>query len=306
MELLVFAFAFFAGMALVQGIYTLISARTEGWELQMALEALRGGDLTQAGFATSTRKKADLRILVERLIERLKPYGSKAAAEDTEQRLIWAGLKMDVDRFGAIRLLCGAGGALAGLVLLGPMWGSFIGALIFGLVGGFLGWLGPDLWLTSKVNQRHRTISKELPTFVTFLASAVAANLPLAEALRQVQERLPGVLSDVVSVALRAPQVGQTLEEGLEQVANRLGHPDVKQVFRQIIRSQETGTPLVRELRSIGQTLQVQRRERAKEVGNRLSVSMIFPLIIFILPVILLFLGFPAMTTLLNSLLSAQ
>jgi len=134
----------------------------------------------------------------------------------------------------------------------------------------------------------------------------VAADVPLEVALDRVRAELPGVVSSVLVIANRSRYAGQTLEDGLEWAAEQLGHPDVRKVVSQIIRSRETGTPMAQGLREIGRTLRTQRRERAREISGRLSVAMIFPLVLFVLPVTLLFLGYPALVTLMRGLLSAS
>ena len=305
MALWIFVLVFLAGLALFQGVYLVVMARQGGMALRAALENLRGAAVLEPRPAVVRRRKG-WRLALERAVDRLRPYGSRVAPDDTAQRLVWAGLHMDVDRFGAVRLLCTAAGGLAGLLFLGPMLGSLLAAVFMTAMGAAVGWIGPDVWLTSRVRARHRDIDRELPTWVDALANTVAADVPLEVALDRVRAELPGVVSSVFAVASRSRYAGQTLEDGLEWAADQLGHPDVKQVVSQIIRSRETGTPMAQGLREIGRMLRAQRRERAREISGRLSVAMIFPLVLFILPVTMLFLGYPAMVTLMRGLFSAS
>lgn len=305
MALWVFVLVFLAGLAAFQGVYSVVLSRQGGVALQVALENLRGGAVVERRPAARQRPRG-LQAIIERAVDRLRPYGSRVAPDDTAQRLVWAGLRMDVDRFGAIRLLSTAAGGLCGLVLLGPALGSLGAALFMAAVGAAAGWVCPDAWLSSRVRARHRDIDRELPTWVDALANTVAADVPLEVALNRVQEEMPGIVSSIFAVANRSRLAGQTLEDGLEWAAEQLGHPDLKQVVNQIIRSRETGTPLSQGLREIARVLRAQRRERAREMSARMGVAMIFPLVLFILPVTMLYLVFPAIVTLMRGLFAAS
>lgn len=305
MDLWVFVLVFLAGIAAFQGIYEVVLARQSGFALRAALENLRGRGGVEIPRKSRPRSQG-IQALLDRAVDRLRPFGARVAPDDTAQRLVWAGLRMDVDRFGAIRLLCTAVGGLTGMLFLGPLLGSLLAAVVLAMLGAAVGWVAPDMWLTSKVRSRHRDIDRELVTWVDALANTVAADVPLEVALERVNAEMPGVVSAAFSIVSRSKYAGQTIEEALEWVADHLGHPDVKQVAMQIIRSRETGTPMARELREIARMLRAQRRERARELSGRLSVAMIFPLVLFILPVTMLFLAYPAMVTLMRSLFSAS
>ena len=305
MDLWVFVLVFLAGIAAFQGIYEVVLARQSGFALRAALENLRGRGGVEIPHKSRPRSQG-IQALLDRAVDRLRPFGARVAPDDTAQRLVWAGLRMDVDRFGAIRLLCTAVGGLTGMLFLGPLLGSLLAAVVLAMLGAAVGWVAPDMWLTSKVRSRHRDIDRELVTWVDALANTVAADVPLEVALERVNAEMPGVVSAAFSIVSRSKYAGQTIEDALEWVADHLGHPDVKQVAMQIIRSRETGTPMARELREIARILRAQRRERARELSGRLSVAMIFPLVLFILPVTMLFLAYPAMVTLMRSLFSAS
>jgi len=200
------------------------------------------------------------------------------------------------------RALTTALGVAAGGVLLGGAVGSLTAALFTAALGGLAGWAAPDLWLQLAVRRRHAMIDRELPAFVDFLATAAQAGLPLEEALERVQREFPGVVADAFAATRRARAAGQTLEEALEWIAERLGHPDVAAVTAAIARAQEYGTPLSAVLSDLGRTLQQERRDRARERAGRTGILLIFPLVAFILPVTVVLLGYPAAVSLLKTL----
>lgn len=226
-------------------------------------------------------------------------------SEETEQRLVWAGLSIDAERWGAIRLLCLGIGAAGGFVLLGPMMGSLSGAIGMAGLGALAGWVGTEQWLSARVKSRHRIISRELPIFVDFLATTCGADLPLDEALDRVREEFPGHLSRTFAATERAQMAGETLDGALQWVAEQVGHTDLTAVVQQILRAREYGTPLADELFEVSRSLDDLERERSKERSQRMGVMLLFPMVIFIVPSIFLILGYPALVSLMRGLLSA-
>ena len=233
---------FLAGVTLVAGLGAARANRMEAVALRQALGRLRG-DVPVSGRVESHTSKR-LAGLFERLIIRLRPYAQFAVNEELEQRLIWAGVAIDVDRFGAIRLLAtGLGAAVLGL-LVGGVLGSLAASIVLGALGAMGGWLAPDLWLTLQVRRRHAQVDKELLSFLDFLSTATRAGLTLDMALERVREEFHGILSDGFAAAASSRSVGATTEEGLALAAERLGHPDVDSVVQALVRSKEYGTPL--------------------------------------------------------------
>lgn len=299
--------AFLSVLMFMQGMAVRIQQRAGGAALRAALLNLRSGTAVVDVPAPPWEKTASGAMsILERLLDRLRPYGARATPEDVEQRLLWAGLSMDAQRFGSIRLLCTCVGAAAGILLIGPLLGSLSSALLMGVVGAAAGWIGTDQWLTARIRRRHRDVEKELPTYVGLLATAMAADLTLEQALEQVRLEFPGILSTVFAAAGRARLAGQTLDEGLLWAADQLGHPDVTNVVQQIIKARQYGTPLSDELGHLATTLEHIERQRAEERARRLGVLLILPVAMFIMPATLLILGYPAMVTLLRNLLASS
>lgn len=285
------------------------TAPGSGASLRSRLDALRGlgppvGEEGGFGAPRGTSLSAAARAAVSRALDRLQPHARRLATEEIEQRLLWAGLSLPPDRFAAARLLCtgalslllaAAGGALSGLA---------VAALPLGLVGAGLGWLLPDLWLDQRLRRRQAEMSRELPMFVDLLSTATQAGLPLDEALRVVGRQSSGVLAQTFLKALRAREAGQTLEAALEWAASRLGNRDVESIARTIAQARQYGTPVSQVLSEIGDAVRRERVERARERAGRTGTLVILPVALFILPVTVVILAYPALVSVLHSLLA--
>lgn len=297
---------FLAVLSLGQAVAVARSGPRSAVALEAALHRLRSGALPARKAPDTVRSETTpVRAFVERMIQRLLPYGGRVVSEEAEQRLVWAGLSMDVERWGAIRLLCLGAGGIAGFVLLGPMTGSLSGAVAMAGLGALAGWIGTEQWLNARVKHRHQLISRELPIFVDFLATTCGADLPLDEALDRVREEFPGHLSRTFAATERAQMAGETLDGALQWVAEQVGHSDLTAVVQQILRAREYGTPLADELFEVSRYLDDLERERSKERSQRMGVMLLFPMVMFIVPSIFLILGYPALVSLMRGLMSA-
>ncbi|HEY8418605.1 MAG TPA: type II secretion system F family protein [Limnochordales bacterium] len=155
-------------------------------------------------------------------------------------------------------------------------------------------------WLAARVRDRRGRVTRELPALVDFLATAAEAGLPLEVALERVRREFPGVVADTFA-ATRAPRAAdETLPGALKWTAERVGHPDGAAVTAAIARAQGYGTPLGAVLSDLGRTLRQARR--ARERAGRTGILLIFPLVVFIVPVTVVLLGYPAAVNLLKTL----
>lgn len=284
------------------------TAPGSGASLRARLDALRGmgpPDADAGAPAAGARPlSAAARTAVSRALDRIQPHARRFATDEVEQRLLWAGVALSPDRFAAARLLCAGALSLAIALSSGAVSGVALAAVPMGLVGAGLGWLAPDLWLEQRLRQRQSQMARELPTFVDLLATAAQAGLPLDEALRVVGTRSSGVLAQTFLRALRAREAGQTLEAALEWAASRLGNRDVENIARTIAQARQYGTPVSRVLGEIGDAVRRERVERARERAGRTGTLVILPVALFILPVTVVILAYPALVSVLHSLLA--
>ena len=92
-----------------------------------------------------------------------------------------------------------------------------------------------------------------------------------------------GALAEALGAAVRATQVGVTLDDALAAVTLRLGEP-VRGVIGALVGSARDGVPLEPALVRLADDARRARRRAAEERARRLPVRLLFPLIGCVLP----------------------
>ena len=191
----------------------------------------------------------------------------------------------------------------AGLIGLGvfPL-ASVLGIQPFGpwpawtwVLGFVAGFLGPDWQLEGRLATRRTVALMELPAILDLLTIAVSAGLALEQALELAARQSAGVVAQELRLTTRAMALGQTtMVAALDAMAERNALPELTAVAGQLRAAYEQGIPLVQTLSTQAESLREQKRLRILEEGGKSSVRMLFPVAVFILPVLFVVLLFPA------------
>jgi len=232
---------------------------------------------------------------LRRTLGRLALVVRSGAGGDTARKLVWSGSALTGEQFGALRLLaCGVGG-VAGVLLGGVLLGTQ-GALPVGCVGALGGYAAPEAWLAAALARRRAAIDRELLYFLDFLALAAQAGLSVDHAVGQVAREFPGILSVAFMQVQVERGMGQWNEHALAGLAGRLGHRDVQLVVDALTRAGRFGSRTADVLRELAATIRRQRNLAAAEHANRAGTAIILPVAVFIMPAVVLILGYPALT----------
>lgn len=176
------------------------------------------------------------------------------------------------------------------------MWvrGNFMLALQIIGAGAIFGILMPRLWLTRRIKDRQHSVQLQLPDIMDLLTVSVEAGLGFDAGLGKVIEKMKGPLPDEFRVILREIRVGKTRKQALRDSMDRIGVTDVEAFFSAVIQAEQLGVSLAKVLRVQSDQLRQKRRQRAEEQAQKAPVKMMFPLVLFIFPVILIVLLGPA------------
>ncbi len=229
--------------------------------------------------------------LVARLLTRL---GVRTA--DLEQRLAvgWPGMTPS-QFFGqklVIALLffaCFPALNLAGLHPFGP-WPVWTW-----LAGGLAGFFQPDWLLGRRVARRRQRVLMELPTVLDLLAMATSAGLSPEQSFLDVSRQVRGVLGDGLRNVAREAGIGtMNHPEGLRALAGREGVPEITSMADAWQSALEQGLPLGHVMLTLAETVRERKRATLIAEGEKSSVRMLFPVALFIFPVFLVVLLYPA------------
>lgn len=160
--------------------------------------------------------------------------------------------------------------------------------LIFGLTFFCLGFVGPKFWLSKRVTKRKKLISKALPDTLDLLEVSMEAGLGFDMALSKVIEKTKGPLATEFKKALEEIMVGEPRREAMKNVGKRTGVEDLQLFINNVIQAEQLGVGIAKVIQVQSDQIRVLRRQRVEEEAMKVPIKILFPLIFFIFPTLLL------------------
>ena len=153
---------------------------------------------------------------------------------------------------------------------------------------------------------RMTEVQDGLPDALDLMTVCVEAGLGLDAAMNRAASEI-GLRSEALQeelnlVALEL-RVGVKRELALRNLALRTGVDDVASFVAMIVQADRFGTNVAEALRIQGETMRTHRRLRAEERAAKIPLKLLFPLIFFIFPSLMLVLMGPAMISIYRVLL---
>lgn len=204
-----------------------------------------------------------------------------------------------------IRVFLVAGLAFVGMTMA-SVAGSGVGGSLFAAgIAALTGWLGPQYVIRRKTRKRAKQIQLSLPDMLDMMVVCVEAGLGLNQAMQRVAEEL-GTMSPALSEELQLTnleiQTGMPRDEALRNLGVRTDSPDLKSLVAMLIQTDRFGTSIARALRVHSKTLRTKRRQRAEEQAAKTTIKLVFPLVIFIFPALLVVILAPAVLHIIRTL----
>jgi tight adherence protein C len=187
------------------------------------------------------------------------------------------------------------------LGLLGALLGFYISSSgptpIIKLVGVFvvlLGYFIPDLLLYSKGQERQKIMQLELANTLDQMLISVEAGLGFEGAMARAGENGKGPLAEEIVRTLQDMQVGRSRRESYLALSERTNIPELRSFVQAVVQADTYGIAISRVLRIQAKVMRVKRRQRAEEKAMKLPVTILFPLLFFIFPVLFIAILGPA------------
>jgi tight adherence protein C len=237
--------------------------------------------------------------IMRRIGEISARFTPQKALLDTTRKLELAGnpARIDAATFLATRFVVPA--ALDGLFLIlnfvSPNPWTFSRLFSVLVLFGVVGFIVPQLWLTSKIQARQKEIRKAMPDALDLLTICVEAGLSFDSAMSKVSEKWENQLSLAFARAIREVQLGKLQREALRDMSERLGIAEMTSFTAAVIQSQQLGVSMAKVLRIQSEQMRMKRRQRAEEEAHKAPIKMIFPMGLLIFPSILIILMTPAL-----------
>ena len=228
---------------------------------------------------------------IGRVLSRL---GIETGDLDRRLALGWPG--MSAPQFRGQQLATGAVLVLAfpAMNLLGvhpfgawPVW-LWAGAFV-------LGFAAPSWQLNGRLRQRRAALLAELPVTLDLFVIAASAGLSPEQALVEAGRQLDGALGEGLRNVAREAGLGTAgYADGLQALAEREGIAELRSLADAWRLSHTQGLPLAPAMLALSETVRDRRRAQLIEEGGKAAVRMLFPVALFIFPVFLVVLLYPA------------
>ncbi|MES2126986.1 MAG: type II secretion system F family protein [Pseudomonadota bacterium] len=171
-----------------------------------------------------------------------------------------------------------------------------------------LGYYLPNVVLARVAVRRQREIFETIADALDLLTVCVEAGLSLERALVKVAGEIhikSEILAQELQLVLMEMRAGFSKEKALRNFALRSGVEDVDTLVAMLIQSDRFGTSMGASLRVHAENLRTKRRMLAEEAAAKIALKMMFPLILFIFPTLLMVLMGPAIIQIGKTLLPA-
>lgn len=182
-----------------------------------------------------------------------------------------------------------------------PLTSMFIGLAAALLLGFML----PKMVLQRFVKRYRRKLQEALPDTVDLLGIVLGTGLALDQAMMRVSEEMeyiyPELAGEFATVVMQV-RAGQERGTAFNQFVRRTGIEDIKSLAAMIIQSEKFGTSLAQALKVYADALRTRRRLRAEAAVGKAGIKMLFPIVIFILPVLFVITLVPGMISVLKDL----
>ncbi len=301
------------GAMLVVGIVLIVYAvwPAKGEESDTVKRRMSGG---RAQNNLSELRKQAKESVAKRVIDSVAPIAIRSATrEDAAQmsklrmKLSNAGFRDDsaVTTFLASKSITAV---VAAIGAVGYVWAKGMpihNAIGVVMIGAGLGFLAPELWLSSARKKRADSIRRGLPDTLDMLVISVESGLGLDAAFQRVADEMGQVhpiICEELQIVTIEGQMGVPRSEALTNFATRSGLDEARSLVAIVNQAERFGTSIARALRNQSDALRIKRRQAAEETAQKTTVKLMAPLILFIFPAILVVLAGPAALKMIEAL----
>lgn len=231
-------------------------------------------------------ESAGLAVLLRPVYTPLTRFSAMLLPSGYERRIKHALTASGIDRkvspeqFGAFQMLMVFIFCVLGW-LLKPQASMAIGFAVLGL-------FYPYWWLVDKMRARQKAITIAMPDSVDMLALSTAAGLDFLAGMKRIcemaSERDPFV--GELLYAYQNIKLGMSTEDALKTMAERVDTPEMHAFVSILIQAQKMGSSISEVLKAQSVRMRQDRFMRAERAGAVATQKLLFPLVLFLFPII--------------------
>ncbi len=237
------------------------------------------------------------RFLLPAVLKTLKAFSKifpkdkkEAKKSKLEQRLLLAGITITPGEFSSARLIFTVG-TLALTVLILVTFKNLVALkFLLYLSGTILALYGLHAYVSARIKKRQGAIRKQMPDIMDLLTVSVEAGLGFDAALLYIAQYSKGPLVDEFGTVQKEIQMGRPRREALKRLAERTNVQELKTFVGALIQTEQMGVSIKNVLQAQASQLRLSRKQAAEEKAMKAPIKMMFPLVVFIFPVIFIIL----------------
>lgn len=212
-----------------------------------------------------------------------------------EVKLVQAGYPhgLDLPRILGIKIFLAG---LAALLLL------INGQVLFALCAAALFFFLPDYWVMSVRDKRQAAIQADAADTIDQMTICVEAGLGFDAALARVAATSEGPLTDELRHTISDIRAGVPRAQALRALSDRTQVVEIRQLVSALLQAHKHGVPMAETLRMQSADMRLKRRQRTEEKAAKLTVKMLFPIIVCFLPVFIIISVVPALISVFRAL----
>jgi tight adherence protein C len=158
----------------------------------------------------------------------------------------------------------------------------------------FMGLYGPRIWINGRVKKRKKEIWRSLPDAFDLVTASVEAGLGIDAAFNRIIEKVHGPFAEELIKTMREITMGRSRREAFMEMAERSGVDELSSLIGAIVQAETMGISIGSVIRVQTGVLRTKRKQKAEEQAFKAPVKMVFPLVLFIFPCIMVVIGGPA------------
>lgn len=168
--------------------------------------------------------------------------------------------------------------------------------------GAIVMWILPTMQLNSAIEKRKSSTVKDLSEFTMYLSTALNSmpNVPLA--LNEAGKATGKIYEQEVDIVIKETNSGKNLTDALYDWADRLEVEEINSLVSTLNQIHVKGVPAAEKMKEYSERIRMTRRFEVMEQAGKLSIRLIFIVMLFMLIPTMLVIGYPAAYGLMQAL----
>ncbi len=189
------------------------------------------------------------------------------------------------------------------LVVIGGLFFKLhVGLMFLLLCGAIFAWLYPNIQLKASIDKRKNEVIKNLDEFSMYLSTALNSMPDITSALKEAGEATGGVYANEIEVVLKENRSGKNLNDALYDWGQRVDVDEINTLISTLNQIHEKGVSASEKMQEFSERFRTIKRFEIMEQAGKLSIRLIFIVMVFMLIPTMIIIGYPAVLSLMQVL----